>query len=191
MRVPSAAEIARAVDGAWRLACRDASGLRAFDPTLEAFWRSFFAAVVVAPFYVLMLALRDLPAEPRGGLAVMALVEAIGYVANWVAFPLVMAHVSRLIGRERHYLVFVQAFNWSAVIQVVMLLAGSLIAAADLLPSALAQGIVIGVTLLVLVYEWYIARVALELGGAGAAGIVALDLAIGIFLNGAGQSIYL
>ncbi len=113
MGVPSGAEIARAIDGAWRLACRDPDGLRAFPDTIESFWRSFFAAAIVAPFYALMLMLRDLPADPRGGVELMLLVEAIGYVANWAAFPLAMVYVTRLIGRERRYLVFVQAFNWS------------------------------------------------------------------------------
>lgn len=190
MGVPNAAEIARALEGAWRLACRDPDGMRPFDPSVDTFWKSFFAAAIVAPFYVVMLILRDMPEDPRGGVELMMLVEAIGYVANWVAFPLAMVYVTRLIGRERHYLSFIAAFNWSAVIQVGLLLAGALLAAADILPSSVAQGIVIGVTLLVLVYEWYIAKVALDLGGPGAAGIVALDLAIGIFLNGLGQSIY-
>ncbi|MCC7275846.1 MAG: hypothetical protein IT561_24465, partial [Alphaproteobacteria bacterium] len=64
------------------------------------------------------------------------------------------------------------------------------ITAADLLPEALAQGVAFGVTLLVIVYEWFVARVALQVSGLTGAGVVALDLAVGIFLNGFAQSLY-
>ncbi|MCC7271766.1 MAG: hypothetical protein IT561_03795, partial [Alphaproteobacteria bacterium] len=162
MTPPSATEIARALDGAWRLACRDARGIDNFAGTPESVWKSFFAAVIVAPFFVLLLALRDMPTEPRGGIGAMILIEAIAYAANWAAFPLAMLYVSRLIGRERRWLLFVEAFNWSAVIQVVLFVIATAITAADLLPEALAQGVAFGVTLLVIVYEWFVARVALQ-----------------------------
>lgn len=191
MRTPSAAEIAGWLEGAWRLACRDPDGMRRFDGSLDGFWKSFFAAVVALPFFALLVGFRDLPAEPRGGMGVVVIVEAIAYVATWAAFPLAMLYVSRAMRRENRYLAFIAAFNWSAVIQVLLFLAATGLSESGLLPDAVAQGIAFGVTMLVLVYEWFVVRVGLAVGGLAATGVVALDLAIGIFVNGVAQSIYL
>ncbi|MGE0719821.1 MAG: hypothetical protein AB7P02_30535 [Alphaproteobacteria bacterium] len=190
MAAPGTAEIAYALDGAWRLACRDPAGLGRFAGTAQSFWRSFWAAVLAAPLFVLLLALRDLPDEPRGGMGVLLAAEGIAYVANWAAFPLAMVYVARLLRRERRYFLTIEAYNWSAVIQVALFAAATAIAALDFLPEALSQGIAFGITLLVLVYEWFVIRVGLAVGGWTAAGVVVLDLAIGVFLNGMAQSIY-
>ena len=53
--IPSTTEIAYAFYGAWRLAHLDASGLKYFDTSLDGFWKSFFAAVLVAPAYALIV----------------------------------------------------------------------------------------------------------------------------------------
>jgi len=44
-----AKDTAGALYGLWRLARGDASGLDFFNATLEGFWRSFAAAVIIAP----------------------------------------------------------------------------------------------------------------------------------------------
>ena len=44
--------------GAYRLARLDAAGMSYFDTSVAGFWRSFFAAVIIAPFYAMLLAIR-------------------------------------------------------------------------------------------------------------------------------------
>ena len=44
--------------------------------------------------------------------------------------------------------------------------------------------------MLVLAYEWFVVRTALGVGGLLATGVVVLDLALGIVINGMAQSIY-
>ncbi|BBK33831.1 hypothetical protein EDC65_3667 [Stella humosa] len=190
MHTPSTAEIAHWLDGAWRLACRDPAGMARFDGSLDTFWKSFFAAVLALPFFALLVMLRDLPVEPRGGTGVVLVTEAISYVASWAAFPLAMVYLSAAIGRRDRYLAFIAAFNWSAMIQVTLFLAATGLAALDLLPDGITQGIAFGVTMLVLAYEWFIVRVGLGVGGWIASGVVFLDLALGIVINGLAQSIY-
>ncbi|WP_374444828.1 hypothetical protein [Stella sp.] len=190
MPIPSRAEILLALDGAWRLACRDPAGMARFDGSLDQFWKSFFSAVLTLPFFALLIAVRDLPEPPRGGTGVLLVVEAIAYVASWTAFPLAMFHLTGAIGRRDRYLAFVTAFNWSAPIQVALFLAATGLAALDLLPDGISQGIAFGVTMLVLAYEWFIVRTALAVSGLAAFGVVVLDLALGILVNGMAQSIY-
>jgi hypothetical protein len=53
--MPSYAEIQRALQGAWLLARGDTRGMGLFDLSVEGFWRSFAAALLAAPAYVLVL----------------------------------------------------------------------------------------------------------------------------------------
>ena len=48
--MPDHDSVIRSIYGAWRLALLDPSGLNWFDVSIEGFWRSFFAAAIVAPF---------------------------------------------------------------------------------------------------------------------------------------------
>lgn len=190
MSIPSRAEVLLALDGVWRLACRDPAGMARFDGSLDQFWKSFFSAVLTLPFFALLLAMRDLPLEPRGGTGIMLVAEGIAYVASWTAFPLAMFHLTGAIGRRERYLAFIAVYNWSALIQVTLFLAATAIAALEILPDGIAQGIAFGVTMLVLAYEWFIVRTALAVTGLVATGVVVLDLALGILINGMAQSIY-
>ena len=109
----STAEIARAVYGAWRLALLDRKGLDCFDSTIEAYWKSFNAAVIVAPAYALLLALRLAEVDTRAGFLPLAIVETLAYIIGWVAFPLIMIYVCDRIGRFDRYLRYIVAHNWS------------------------------------------------------------------------------
>ena len=51
-------ETARALYGASRLARLDPTGLEYFRNTRGAFWRSFNAALIIAPFYAALLLMR-------------------------------------------------------------------------------------------------------------------------------------
>ena len=77
-------EVLTALYGAYRLARLDVGGLRFFDITDQGFWRSFFAAALVAPLYLVLLLIRysNLPA-PIPLFRFIAL-ESIAYVIAWV-----------------------------------------------------------------------------------------------------------
>ena len=53
--IPSVTEIAYALYGAWRLARLDSGGMGYFDRSIAGFWKSFFAALLVAPGHILLL----------------------------------------------------------------------------------------------------------------------------------------
>src|SRR2546430_16643578 len=80
-----------ALAGTLRLARGDRGGLACFDRSLDGFWRSFRAAAITYPLYLVLLTMRVSVAEwQRSGGWRIVLVETIGYVIAWVAFPLVM-----------------------------------------------------------------------------------------------------
>ena len=176
----TAAEFARAIYGAWRLALLDRKGLDCFDGTIEAYWKSFNAAAIVAPAYVLLLFVGLAGADIPGGWLVFLAVQALAYVIDWVAFPLIMIHVCDRIGRFDRYLRYIAVHNWSRVLRVALLVLVTVLSKGFLGGAALP---VLAATGAILFYQWFITRNALEVSGRGAAAIVGLDLIITLAIN--------
>jgi hypothetical protein len=180
-----------AVAGALRLAIGDRRGLTFFDVSLDGFWRSFRAAAICYPLYVLLLCFRVATTPPPdSGLATVLVVETIDYVALWFAFPLVVLPACRWLDRENRFLAFMVAYNWSQVPQTALLFLIGLDGATGLLTPSAAQTATLMATIAVLIYEWYIARVALAVGGSQAAFIVMLDVVLGTAMGRVAEGLY-
>jgi hypothetical protein len=182
-------EILRALYGAYRLARFDAGGLTFLDATPGGFWKSFFAAAIVLPLYLLLLAVRLQSDLPEGTPARFLAIELIAYVIGWVIYPLVMATVARLIDRERHYVRYIVAYNWASVWQNVLYLPVAILSVAGLLSGGIGSFIALAALTAVLVYAWFVARTALGLPGLHAVPLVALDIVLGLMLNGFADSL--
>lgn len=166
--------------GAWRLARLDPQGMSCFDATETGFWQSFFAAVLCAPAYALVVAL-DFGQEPvLASDARFVAVHAIAYVISWTAFPLAMARAARLLDRERFYLRYIVAQNWAHVLEMMLFLPALSLAATGaswfaILP-ALAAFVILG-------YQWYVARTALMIDGLRAAAVIGLALLLDVVVT--------
>ena len=174
-----AAELRNSIAGALRLARFDSSALNAFNRTLEGFWRSFFAAVIVGP---LQLLLSFEVAANSGGAARIGDDWPLGllaFIVHWLAFPVVMLTVVDWLDRRHRFFVFLVALNWSNLVQVGLLLLVYSPAAAMLLPAQLLRLVGSVAVAYILVYEWFIAKVGLDISGGKAVAIVLLDSFIG------------
>jgi len=120
----------------------------------------------------------------------IVIVETIGYVISWVAFPLLMLPLSRWLGREDRFLAFMVAYNWSQLPQTALFVVLAANSAAGLLPHALAQFADFAAAVAVLLYEWYIARVALAVSASQAVPVVLLDLVLGSVLSRITEALY-
>jgi hypothetical protein len=180
----TAREALYSIYGAWRLALLDRLGLNYLDKTPEGALRSFYAALLVLPAYAVLVVLRLWDVLADVSLLRFASVEGIAYVISWTAFPLAMYYVAGLLGRAERYFDFLSAYNWSSVIQMGIYLPVVAIADSGLLPAALGEGMVLVVTMLVLIYQWFIARTALDIGSGTAAGVVLLDMVLAVFITG-------
>jgi branched-subunit amino acid transport protein AzlD len=191
MPVTRWAEVRWALVGCLRLARGDRGGLAYFDRSLDGFWRSFFAAALSYPFFLVLLTMRVSLADwnTAGGLRII-LVETIGYVISWVAFPLVMLSVLRWIGREQRFFDFMVPYNWCQLPQSVLFILVGLESETGAVSDPISQMIEIAAAIAVLVYEWYIARVALETSTAAAILVVLVDLVLGVLITRAAGSLY-
>ena len=161
--MPDREEVLSALYGAYRLAWFDGSGMAYFNLTVDGFWRSFFAAVLVAPAYAILVGM-ELSAEAEDlNLALVFLTEAIAYVLAWCAFPLVAVALTRILGLDRNYVALIVAVNWSAVLQTAAFLAVVLVGL--IVPEVLGTLLVTLTTVAILVYQWFVIRTALQTTG--------------------------
>jgi hypothetical protein len=172
--MPDRAEVLSALYGAYRLAWFDISGMTFFNLTVDGFWRSFFAAVLVAPAYAVLVGLR-IPVEDVN-IALVLVTESIGYVLAWCAFPIVALVLTRLLGLDRNYVALIVAHNWSAVLQMAAFVAVILLG--GILPAAVGTLLVAATTLAILVYQWFVIRTALRTSGGVALMLLLVDLVI-------------
>jgi hypothetical protein len=180
-----------ALAGTLRLAVGDRRALACFDRTLDGFWRSFRAAVICYPLYLVLLTMRvSGPEWQRSGVWRIIIVETIGYVIAWVAFPLLMLNVTRWIGRAQRFFDFMVPYNWCQVPQSLLFVLVGIESGSGLLGANASETIDIVAAVATLVYEWYIARIALETTGSAAGFVVLVDLVLGVFLTRVSGSLY-
>jgi hypothetical protein len=185
------AEVRWALVGCLRLARADRGGLLCFDRSLDGFWRSFLSAVLSYPFFLVLLTMRVSAADwnATGGLPII-LIETIGYVISWVAFPLVMLSVLSWIGREHRFFDFMVPYNWCQLPQSMLFVLVGLESETGAFGDSISQTIEVAAAVAVLVYEWYIARVALEISGTVATLVVLVDLVLGVLITRVAGSLY-
>jgi hypothetical protein len=184
-------EVSYALYGAWRLARLDPAGLGFFDRSREGLIRSFRAAIIVYPFFLLLLVLRvEDTAWQQAGAARVILIETIGYVISWTAYPLATLQLARFLDRTERWPGFIVVYNWSQILQTVLFLAAAALAASGVLPAGLGRNLLLLATIAILLYEWYIARVALDVPGTAATVAVLIDLVIGVLVAHVAEALY-
>lgn len=188
--MPGRGELVQALYGSWRLARLDRHGMQYFDLSHRGVWRSFWSAPLCYPGFLILLFLRLDPASlGRSSIPHILLVESIGYVIAWTAFPLLILGLCRSLGREDEGFDFIVAYNWSQTLQTGFLLVVALVAD-RLLPQGAASGIDLLAYLLLLAYEWFIALIAIGGGGWVAAAVVFVDVVLGSLVLAIAENLY-
>jgi len=170
------AEISKALSGAIKLAKFNKAGLSAFGHDRKAAIQSFFAAVLVAPMFLLWVGTHGISAQMDVPLSHALGFALLSYACGWMIFPIIMWHVSEKMGCRERYFHFLAAYNWVAVIQNGLFMAMDIVFV-SIGASEGARGF-FGLILLVyiLLYAWFVAKSALDIPAGPACLIVALDM---------------
>ena len=172
-----------ALYGAYRLALADKDGLSYFDNSTAGFWRSFFAAVLIAPLFLILLIIR-FSVDDIGASAVrFYIIEVIAYIIGWVLFPLIVFYLVETLGKQERYVGFIIAYNWAAVLQNSLYLPFAIFFQVGLIPSEAAGLLNLILLGLVLAYTWFVAKTALDISGTVAGGIIILDVGLWLALT--------
>jgi hypothetical protein len=198
--MPDWTEIQSSILGAWRLFVLNEDGMNRFNTTVDGFWRSFFAAVLLAPVALFAGTVqRDMrieaeslvaiggptsaaPTVPELGPFLFVQMTAFGF--SWVIFPLVMIGVTRLLSVTGRYAPFVVAFNWSNVIVALINLPPILLYGLGLISIEAAIAPALLIIFIATGYRWFIARVALGVAPMAAFAVALISILIELILAG-------
>ena len=182
-------EIARSLYGSLRLASGDKNGTSYFNTSHLGFWRSFTAAVIVAPIFTLLLIVRYIVSDSDINFFRFASIYAIAYVIGWIAFPLIINYITDILGNNKKFISYIVIYNWASVLQNFIYLPFAILVEAHLIYGTTST--IIGLCLLGLVflYTSFITKTALEVSNSIAAAIVVLDLILSIIISSITQKI--
>lgn len=176
---PSFGEVSVALYGAWRLMRFDPNGINYFLTSRDGFWKSFYAAVFCLPGLVISsLATYKNDAGP-----IFTMVgESLAFFVGLLVTAVVVHAICEVIDRQNHFVRCIVALNWSSVLKVY--LAVPVVVLASLDPaSSFGLLLLFVVSVFVMLYEGFIFFRALEITGLAAAGFVAANLTISLFLH--------
>jgi len=188
-------EVARSLYGAWRLFLDRPEAMRYFDVSLDGFWRSFAAVILLVPAYAMTalaeyrVILSDAIADDGFSNAAFVADKALALGIDWIALPVLLALVARPLGISRTYAPFIVARNWCAVLAVLPFGLIGFLFAAGIFGVDLANVLSLAALVVVLYYNFLIARRALAVGTAFAIGIVILDLLVSLSVAALADSI--
>lgn len=174
-------EIAYGVSGAWRLMWGDGGGMYMLDRTREGFWRSFRVMLLVAPLQVFCLLIVYDRTQTIAADSTIVLIEALRYIIEWTAFPVILLEIARLAGWSGRYIGAVVALNWASV--PVIILSTLRLTIGSVAPSWL--GSALGLILMGFFVYWLtrILRETLALSAGQAIALALLNLWISITLE--------
>jgi hypothetical protein len=160
-------------------------GLNRLDTSIDGFWRSFGAVILVAPFAVLsILSQQPLAAEPGAAPAPLTVarlaLDGIALLVDWFAFPLVFAILAKPFGFSSNYVPFIVARNWASVIIGAMVSVVHVLHLLGVLPTAALPYALLVAIAVSLRFSYVIARTTLFVSMAVALPIVILDLMLSL-----------
>jgi hypothetical protein len=183
--------VANGLSGAFLLARGRADGLarvqREISPPAGAELgaaRSFWAAAISVPALIGMRLIdwtaQGVPGRPGHTLALDLLV----FVVGWTGYAILSRTVVARLGRGPRWPLYITVWNWCNVVQYALLLLGSLPMLLRA-PEPVSQATALVALGWALWLEWFATGLALDLPGMPAAGLVALDLSVGLLLSAA------
>src|SRR4029077_4455673 len=152
-----------------------------FNLTFEGFFRSFFAAVLIAPFYAIQVALQT---GEIADLLHFILGKAFVYILGWIVFSLLLALLGRSFNLGEGYVPFIIAYNWCQVIMTAIWLPLTAVLAQDMLGRDLGTLLFLLAFAGSYVFVWFIARTALQSNALTAAGVSVVSLVVDLALSG-------
>jgi len=173
----------RALYGAYRLARLDRDGFSFFATSIEAFWHSFRAALIVAPLFLLLLGARLYGGQVHVPLGQYLAIEYSAYALSWLVFPVVMEALSRTMGCRDKYVPFIIAYNWAMVPQYVVFISIITLGLVGIIPLEVSETLSLLVLIWAFIYTGFIVKTALDVSVITAVGIVFLDFLLGLTLD--------
>jgi hypothetical protein len=179
--VLSSGEIARGTQGALRFLHRDPGAPFYFENSAEACLRSFQVMLLVAPLYLIYVAISYSGVEVAADEGEIALVEALRYVVDWLLFPVIFYEIARRRRWLDRYPRYIGALNWISLPAMAVLLVDAVVA--NVAPSPFPA--IFDLAVQALLFYWIVitTRLALNVGWLIAALLLIVNWVPSLFLS--------
>lgn len=169
------------LSGAFALAVGRREGMEAMPA--DAPGRSFWAVAVCLPAFVaLRMMARSVAGAPDQPLHVM-ISAILLFVIGWAGYAVLSHRIAGVLDRAPLWPRYIVAWNWCNVAQYALFLVASVPGLLGV-PDWVNQVVSLIAVFWALWLEWYVARLALQIGAMPAVLMVAVDVLIGLLLAG-------
>ncbi len=186
------AEALVAIRGAWELFLGRADGVNYFNTTVEGFWRSFGAMIPALPLTAIwILQQPDFLEAATGGEVDFTIswpARLLAFVLTWALFPLIVGLLAASIGIARTYTRYIIARNWALLLSTAFLTLVSLVFHVDLVGVNVASIASLAAIVVILRFNYLVARHAAEVTPGTAALLTAGDYVLGLVAEAAALS---
>lgn len=175
--------------GAWAVMLGREEGLSRLDLTADGFWRSFAVILLILPFVVVTMLGEHIIVSAVG--AALPPMEGADFawaflvmLADWIAFPVILAILARPLGLAQNYGRFVIARNWSAFITAALAAVLYSIYIAGIVPAGTAPYAILGLLIVSLRFAYKVAKIGLGVPPAVALPVVLVDFLLSLLIQG-------
>ena len=179
----SVAYIKSGIIGALRLTKLDFKGFAYFGNSKEHFWFSFVGAILIAPLFLTYLVTLYMNTNIANGFSNFLIVQSLSYSIAWLTFPLVMLNLGPFLKCDGQIIQYLVACNWVSVIQNGVYLPIIILGIVKVFPEPVLSLFGLTALLWILGVSLFLTYKALNLPLITAAGIVVLELLLGVFIE--------
>ncbi len=169
-------QLAAALYGVWLLIKLDPRAFAFFEKTPEGFARSFLPAAILMPLQLTHEILIYNPVKAHLHFAPYVVVQLLSSILSWVAFPFAMLYVSELLNRRPRYFWHIISYNWFQLAAGLLFLPIAILADLHMIAARPAAFLNLLALCVFFTFATFIARGGLQIGFAGAIGVVVVDL---------------
>ena len=182
------ANLPTSLSGAWDVMNGRAEGLRKLDLTIDGFWRSFGAVVLILPVALVALASERVAFAAHGGEAVAltggyVVLRLIAVIVDWLTFPVILALLARPMGIAARFVPYIVARNWAAVLVAAMFAVPHLFHALGVLPTGMLPFVLLLLFGIAVWFAYVIVRTAMQVPPVLAIPIVVLEILSGFLIE--------
>lgn len=157
----------------------DIAGRGYFNYTVAGFWRSFSAAIVALPVFFILVFVH---ASSLDGASFSEVQRAVfRYATGWLIYPLVVLVLVKVLDRSANYVSYIITINWLAVPQWVLACAVGVMGHA--IGAELGNLLAIFLLMLLVYYDFFVARIVLNLTVGKAALVVLIGILVAMVLD--------
>ena len=179
----SAKEIANIFYGFFLIIKFDEKFKDHFENSEEAFWKSFYAAIIVAPLQLIHEWGLYISSDEKPNLARTIPIEVLEYTILWILFPLVMTYITKVINREEQYFRYIVSYNWLQMCISITIMPLIILSVFNFLPVSASTFLETMVFLIFISYNIFIAKITLKLQTGPSFSIVLIDILLSLLVT--------